>query len=93
MSGMHLPEPPGTHGMRDLRHGTPAILSDKIGSAISPWDAADVRGNGWRRGAALEFPQRRRQGAVCRSEAQSPGKSLAGTSRKQRVRHDILLIL
>lgn len=84
MSSMYLPEPPRTNGMRDLRYGTTALLSDKIGSAFSPRDA-DIGGNRWRRGAAVEFPQRRRQGTVCRSEAQPPWKSLAGTLRKQRV--------
>jgi hypothetical protein len=90
LSRMYLPEPSGTNGMRDLRHGTSALLPDKIGTSIPPWHA-DVRRTGWRRGAAVEFPQGRGQGTICRSEAQSVGKSLAGT--RQRVRYDILLMM
>ena len=77
MSCLYLLEPSRTNGVRDLRHGTPPFVPDKVRTPIPPWEP-DIRR---RRGAKVEFPQRRRQGAVYRSQAQYPGKSLAGTSR------------
>ncbi len=69
MSCMYLLEPPGTNGVRDLRHGTPPLsIPDKVCASIPPWDP-DIRRSGWRRDDTVEFPQRRRQGAVCRSQA------------------------